>query len=134
MKTENITHHTVITGTVVLLSLLCGGCATEDPSVERGPDGTVAYSVSVEASEPGTKIEINGKVEGIAPLTLKIFGDRDGTFHNFGSDDYTVRAYPPRAEQYPQSRIFKTGTFGIREDKIPQKIYFDFSAPGEKTR
>jgi hypothetical protein len=119
---------------LLLFASLGAGCATNDPSSERGPQNTFAFSVPVESSEPGTKIEVNGKAEGVAPLTIKIFGDRDGTFHNFGSDDFTVRAFPPRPEQYPQSKIFKTGAFGIKEDKIPPRIYFDFNTPAQKTR
>jgi hypothetical protein len=138
-------HNIIRTKALTLLllpAILLAGCATEDPKAvagpqrtdEKGPQNTVIYLVPVESSEPGAKIEVNGKVEGVAPLTIKVFGDRDGTFHNFGSDDFTVRAYSPRTEQYPQSRIFKTGTFGVKDDKIPQRIYFDFSAPGQKTK
>jgi len=83
----------------------------------------------VDSSEPGAKIEVNYQFVGGTPTTIKIFGDRDGTFHNFGSDEFIVRAYPPRASQYPQTKIFKTGAFGIQDDKIPQKIFFDFGRP-----
>lgn len=112
------------------------GCTTPDqPGVERGLHGTIAYSIQIEASEPGTKIEVNHEVVGIAPVTVKVFGDKDGTFHNFGDDEYVVRGFPPKPELYPQTKIFKTGAFSIKDDKIPQRIYFNFQpspakAPG----
>lgn len=114
-----------------LAAVVCG-CAssTSSPKAaapEKGLYGTIAYVIRIEASEPGTKIEVNHQAVGIAPLTVKVFGDRDGTFHNFGSDEYVVRGYPPKPEQFPQTKIFKTGAFGIKDDKIPDRIFFDFS-------
>jgi hypothetical protein len=32
-----------------------------------------------------------GEYFGKIPLTLKIYGDKDGTFHNFGSQEYVVQ-------------------------------------------
>lgn len=111
-----------------LLALCLAGCATnEKPGTEHGPQGTIAYEVMVESNEPGTKIEVNYKFAGVAPLKLKIFGDRDGTFHNFGSDEYIVRAYPTGTNNFPQTKIFKTGAFGIKDDKVPERIYFEFA-------
>jgi len=118
-----------------LLAIIVSGCASPDaPGTERGPQGTIAYNVPVDSSEPGAKIEVNYQFVGGTPTTIKIFGDRDGTFHNFGSDEFIVRAYPPRASQYPQTKIFKTGAFSIRDDKIPQKIFFDFGPADEKPK
>jgi hypothetical protein len=116
-------------------ALLLGGCSTtEKPGVEKGPHGTIAYTIAIEASEPGARIEVNHQMVGTAPLTVKVFGDKDGTFHNFGDDEYVVRGYPPRPEQYPQTKIFKTGAFSIKDDKIPQKIYFDFGPPSNPSK
>jgi hypothetical protein len=116
-------------------ALIMAGCATSDqPGVEKGLHGTIAYIISIEASEPGTKIEVNHQMVGTAPLTVKVFGDKDGTFHNFGSDEYVIRGYPPRPELYPQTKIFKTGAFSIKDDKIPQKVFFDFSAGLDKSK
>lgn len=117
------------------------GCSTPDapspgptPTAEKGLHGTVAYLVQVEASEPGTKIEVNHQSVGVAPVTVKVFGDRDGTFHNFGSDEFVVRGYPPRTELFPQTKIFRTGAFGIKDDRIPQRIYFDFGPDAARPR
>jgi len=118
------------------VAAVVSGCFSPDaagPAVERGSDGSIAYQVPVDSSEPGAKVEVNSKAVGVTPLTIKIFGDRDGTFHNFGSDEFVVRGYPSRPEQFPQTKIFKTGAFGIRDDKIPEKIYFDFGPiPGKR--
>jgi hypothetical protein len=112
-------------------AILSSGCATTSGSkadVEKGQYNTIAYQVSVESNPPGAKIEVNYSPVGVTPLTLKIFGDKDGTFHNFGHDEYIVRAYPPTTNDFPQTRIFKTGTMGIKDDKIPDRIFFDFGS------
>jgi hypothetical protein len=106
---------------------LLPGCETVPPGVEQGPGGTIAYEVSLEASPPGAQIEANGKVLGNAPLRLKIFGDKDGTFHDFGSYYYVIRALPLATNQFVQTRVFRTGRWFTPEDHIPQRIYFDMS-------
>lgn len=107
--------------------VLLVGCETVPPDAERGPHGTIAYEVSVEASEPGARIEVNNEIIGNAPLTLKIFGDKDGTFHDFGSFDYVVRALPVTTNQFEQTRIFRTGHMFTPEDRIPRRIYFNMN-------
>ena len=96
---------------------------------ERGPDGTIAYFVDVETSDPGSRIEANNEDVGKSPMQLKIYGDKDGSFHNFGSYNYTVRAYPVKQGQFIQTKVFHTGGFFTGEDKIPKRIYFDLNAP-----
>lgn len=124
---------TPIRASVFLAAILLAGCGTPDaPNTERGPEGTIAYYVPIESNLPGTKIEVNYNVIGVAPITTKIFGDRDGTFHNFGSDEYTVRAYPPGTNYYPKTMIFKTGAFSIKDDRIPDKIIFNFDPNTDK--
>lgn len=104
------------------------GCSTPlPPGTERGPNGTIAYDVLIEASAPGAKIEANGEIIGNAPLHLKIFGDRDGTFHDFGAYTYEIRALPVTTNQFTQTRIFRTGHLLTPEDRIPQRIYFDMN-------
>jgi hypothetical protein len=120
---------------IAALAIFLGGCAaTDKPGTERGPDGTIAYEVLVESNEPGAKIEVNYRFEGVTPLKIKIFGDRDGTFHNFGSDDFIVRAYPSRTNDFPQTKIFRTGTMGVKDDKIPDRISFEFGPAAGKTK
>jgi hypothetical protein len=116
-------------------AILTNGCATPSgpkADVEKGQYNTIAYHVPVESNPPGVKIEVNYSPAGVTPLTLKIFGDKDGTFHNFGNDEYIVRAYPPGTNDFPQTKIFKTGAFSIKDDKIPEKIFFDFSSGTDK--
>lgn len=78
---------------------------------ERGarPQGTIAYEIEIESSDPGARVEVNGDTLGKTPLKLKVFGDRDGTFHNFGSRDYVVKCYPVQPSQRVQSKAFRTG-------------------------
>src|SRR6478672_2917285 len=95
---------------------LLAGCDTIPPGAERGPNGTMAYYVPITSSEPGVRIEANGEVVGTTPLTLKIWGDPDGTFHDFGSYEYVVRAIPVRTNQFVQARVFRTGKMFSGED------------------
>jgi hypothetical protein len=110
-------------------AIFLAGCETIPPGAERGPNGTMAYDVLIEASEPGARIEANGEPIGNAPIHLKIFGDADGTFHDFGSDYYVVRALPVVTNQFEQTRVFGTGRWFSPEDRIPQRIYFDMNQP-----
>ncbi|MBE7503374.1 MAG: hypothetical protein HS113_24415 [Verrucomicrobiales bacterium] len=114
----------------VVASLL--GCSTTDPgeaSIERGPQGTIAYKVLIESNEPGVRIEANKEYVGTTPLELKIFGDRDGTFHNFGSPHYVIRAIPVKPGQHAHSKFFRTGEAFTGEDLIPKRVFFDMSQP-----
>jgi hypothetical protein len=111
------------------LAGLFAGCETAPPGVEQGPHGTIAYDVQIESLPPGARIEANGQVVGTAPLHLKIFGDKDGTFHDFGSYYYVIRALPIATNQYVQTRVFQTGKMLTPEDHIPSRIDFDLAQP-----
>src|SRR2546421_10763335 len=95
----------LVTAGLAVLGLFTG-CQTVPPGVERGPHGTIAYDVLIEASEPGARIEANGEYIGNTPAHLKIFGDRDGTFHDFGAYQYVIQAFPLTTNQYAQVRAF----------------------------
>ena len=123
MKTTKI----ALLAFVVAGAALLTGCETLPPNVEHGPHGTIAYIVPIDASPPGAKIEVNGQVVGNSPVRIKIFGDRDGTFHDFGSYQYVVRALPLATNQYPQTAAYGTGRMFSHEDRIPDKIYFDMT-------
>ncbi|HHY86863.1 MAG TPA: PEGA domain-containing protein [Verrucomicrobia bacterium] len=112
-----------------LVAVLVAGCETVPPGVERGPHGTIAYDVIVESSEPGVTILVNGEEVGTTPLTLRIWGDKDGTFHDFGSYVYVVQALPLNTNQFTQTRVFRTGRWFTPEDVIPRQIYFDMDQP-----
>jgi hypothetical protein len=88
----------------------------------------MAYYVPVNSSEPGVQIEVNGQVVGQTPLRLKIWGDPDGTFHDFGSYYYVVRALAAHTNQYTQTIAYNTGRAWGVEDRIPHEINFDMSA------
>lgn len=65
---------------------------------------------------------------------LKIYGDKDGTFHNFGRYEYEVVASPVKPGQQLQRKVFKCGGWFTSEDKIPKKIFFDFGVAPEPPR
>jgi hypothetical protein len=111
-----------------LFLVLLSACSTvEDPNIEHGRDGTIAYHVDIETSEPGARVELDNESVGVSPLSLKIFGDRDGTFHNFSGPFCVIRVYPVRPGQYVQTKRFLTGGFFASQDRIPSKLYFDLS-------
>lgn len=111
-------------------ALFLAGCQTPiPPGAERGPNGTMAYDVLIEASDPGARIEVNGQNIGDTPAHLKIFGDPDGTFHDFGSYYYIIRALPQTTNQFEQVRYYRTGHLFTPEDHIPTRIYFDMNRP-----
>ena len=58
---------------------------------------------------------------------MKIFGNKDGTFHDFGSPYYMIRALPVATNQFVQTRLFRTGHHDRPEDYIPKQIYFDMN-------
>lgn len=106
--------------------ILLAGCATDPAGTERGPGGTIAYNISVETEQPGCRIEVNGDYVGKAPTTIKVFGDRDGTFHNFGQPYCEIKAYPPPAiGGVVQIKKFGTGGWFTSDDRIPKTIYFN---------
>ena len=122
-----------------LLSLIFGALATLAMSgcsstghTEHGPNGTIAYYVKIESSDPGARVEVNNDYVGTAPMTLKIFGDKDGTFHNFGSRDYVIQVFPVKEGQHTQTKMFYTGGWWSKEDKIPSRLYFDLNDNSEK--
>ena len=114
-------------GILTLAASWLAGCSTTPPNVERGPQGTIAYLVQVESSEPGVRIEANNDYIGKTPCTLKIFGDKDGTFHNFGSYEYIIRAFANNTNQFTQTKVFRTGGWFSQEDRVPSRIYFDMN-------
>ncbi len=117
----------IIHATGLLAAAFLAGCETIPPGAERGPHGTIAYDILVEASPPGARIEANGQDAGNTPVHLKIFGDTDGTFHDFGYPYYVIRALPLTTNQYEQVRFFGTGQWFGPEDRIPKQIDFDMN-------
>ena len=119
----------IFSGAVAAGIVFLAGCQTVPPGVERGPHGTIAYDVPIEASEPGVRIHVNNEFVGTAPLKLRIWGDKDGTFHDFGSYEYIIQALPNQTNHYTQTRVFRTGRMFSPQDYIPKQVYFDMKQP-----
>ena len=111
----------------VAAALLVPGCASTGDKPEKGPNGTIAYLVEIESSEAGARVEANGDVVGRTPKTLRIFGDKDGTFHNFGSQEYVIQVFPVSTNQTVQSKVFRTGGWFSPEDRVLKHLYFDLN-------
>ena len=116
-------------GLMLTLLLCVTGCETTPPDPNRGPHGTIPYDVLIDATPPGANIEADGQVVGQTPVHLTIYGDKDGTFHDFGKDFYMIRAVPIATNQYPQMAMFGTGHMFGPEDHIPPQINFDMNRP-----
>ena len=111
-------------------AVIVAGCTTPlPPGAEPGPHGTMAYEILIEASEPGADIIANGQSVGRTPVKIKVFGDPDGTFHDFGSYYYEIRATPLATNQYAQVQTFQTGHMMTEQDTIPNRVFFDMNRP-----
>ncbi len=121
-------NHT--TSAVLSGCLLVGlaGCHSTPPE-DRGPDHTEAYYIQIESSVPGVTIQTNGVAAGVTPLSLKVFGDDPGRFHDFGNSEYVIRALPGSTNQFLQTRVFHTGKGSVSGDRIPGVIFFDMNQP-----
>lgn len=107
---------------------MASGCQSTSPGKpERGPNGTIGYQMQIEVSDPGARVEINDEYVGTAPLEVRVWGDPDGTFHNFGSSDYVISVFPVRDGQNRQTKVFRTGGWFSQEDRIPKRLYFDLN-------
>lgn len=126
-------NHPCRSAIALALLLSLSACSTpkapDGGPAEKGRDGTIAYQVLVESNEPGVRIEVNNDYVGTTPVTIKVYGDKDGTFHNFGSPQFIIRALPVKPGQNRQSKIFRTGGWFSAEDTIPRRIFFDMSLP-----
>jgi hypothetical protein len=116
----------LLAAVMVLVAAVLVGCSTT-PDAESGPHGTIAYYVKVESSEPGVSIETNHVYAGTAPLRLKVFGNKDGSFHNFGSPEYVVGALPLTTNQFLQTQSFRTAGKSAPGANIPGLIFFDLN-------
>jgi hypothetical protein len=103
------------------------GCSST-PKADKGPEGTKAFYVQVQTSREGVSIETNNVFAGKAPLVLRLMGDKDGTFHNFGSPQYVIRALPESTNSFIPTQVFKTGDKSSPGDRVPGLIFFDMNS------
>ncbi len=118
---------TLALAAAAIAAIVLTGCQSIPPGAEPGPHNTMAYTILIEATDPGARIEANGEFMGNTPLNLKVFGDPDGTFHDFGSLYFSIKALPIASNHFAQARFFRTGHGLTPEDRIPQRIFFDMT-------
>jgi hypothetical protein len=118
---DNLLNRALVILSCALFIIGCSSTPTDD----KGVEGTKAFYIHVQASREGISIETNNVFAGKAPLTLKLFGDKDGTFHNFGASQYVVRALPESTNHFIPTQAFNTGTKSSPGDRIPGLIFFD---------
>ena len=103
------------------------GCSTTKPKAEQENKELAGFYLRVESSEPGATVETNSVYAGKTPLVLKILGDKDGTFHDFGTPQYVVHVLPVNANYFPQTQVFNAGTKTSPGSRIPTLLFFDMS-------
>ena len=78
---------------------------------------------------------MDGEYAGVSPITVTMYGDKDGTFHGAGDGYTTFRAYPVKPGQFIQTKSFLNGAqafmFG-QQDRIPKRLYFDLNQKTEE--
>ena len=121
-------HQNLILYMSLGIAAFIAGCETT-PSSEKGPEHTKTFYVQVQASVEGVRIETNNAFAGNAPLTLRILGNKDGTFHNFGNPQFVFRALPLTTNGLAPVQVFKAGTSSSPGDRIPGLIFFDMARP-----
>lgn len=119
---------------VWFMIVLISGCETGSRNrPDRGPNGTIAYNVLIESSEAGARVEVNDEHVGKTPVEVRVWGDKDGTFHNFGSADFVIRVFPVRSGQNVQTKTFRTGGWFAQEDRVPRHLFFDLDQKSSGT-
>ena len=112
------------------MAVVVAGCETT-PKGEKGPEHTKSFYVQVQASVEGVRIETNNMYAGTAPVTLRILGNKNGTFHNFaGNPQFVFRALPVTSNGLAPTQVFKAGNSSSPGDRIPGLIFFDMARPG----
>src|SRR5688572_8321008 len=95
-------------GRLILVIMFASACSfsgcVSTPGTEKGPEGTIVHYIEVESNQPA-RIEVNSDALGNTPLKLKVFADKDGTFHNFGNSDYVIQAFPTTTNGVPQTKV-----------------------------
>lgn len=113
------------TSASIALAAFLAGCSTKAPQASVAPAGTVPYDILITANGSGARVTVNGEDMGNTPLHLKVYGDRDGSFHDYGSYSFLVSAHPLTSDQFVQTRVFATNRNTAGGDAIPQAIQFD---------
>jgi hypothetical protein len=90
---------------------------------------TTPHDILITANGGGARITVNGQEMGHTPLHIKVYGDRDGTFHDFGSYSCRIMAYPWDSNQFVQLRVFATNRNAGGGDPIPEAVHFDLDKP-----
>jgi len=127
MLTSGYLNRKALQCTALISAVALVGCKSPNDGLERGPGGTIAYEVLIESEEPGARIEVDGEYVGKTPIKVKVFGDKDGTFHNFHDRNWIVNAYAVHPGGVVQTKEYRTGVWFQGEDKVPSHIFF--SAP-----
>ena len=111
------------------LYLILIGCKSTPQTAGSGPDGTIPHDILVTANGSGATITVNGQEMGHTPLHVKTYGDRDGTFHDFGSYSFLIMAYPSDSHEFVQRQVFATNRNAGGGDTIPEAVHFDLDKP-----
>ena len=114
--------------TVILVTLLLGGCETmdggQDSSLSTQTSAVVSFPVEIVSDPSGAVVEINDDYAGKTPLTVDLEGwQATRTF----ARSHTIVAHPLQAGGYTQIKVFLGWYEASRThgDTIPKTIYFN---------
>ena len=112
---------------------LAFGCASPEPPPSPAPasysppppkydpasDPQPHYSILVESSPPGVRVEFNDEFVGITPCRIRIPGETGRKFGYGQMLEHVFRAIPSNPGCYTQNKTFPKG------GDIPERLFFD---------
>ena len=117
----------------LLLSSMAFGCSAPEPPPVAEPasysppppkydpasDPQPHYSILVESSPPGARIEFNDAFVGTAPCRIRIPGETGRKFSYGQMLEHLFKAIPSTPGCYTQTKSFPKG------GDIPERLFFD---------
>ena len=117
----------------LLLASMAFGCSAPEPPPVAEPasysppppkydpasDPQPHYSILVESSPPGARIEFNDAFVGTAPCRIRIPGETGRKFGYGQMLEHVFRAIPSNPGCYSQNKTFPKG------GDIPERLFFD---------
>ena len=83
----------------------------------------------MDSSPQGAVIEADKDYVGKTPCSVRVWGDKDGTFHHYRTRYVELTASLPGA--VPQTKRFQTGAAFSPKDTIPKHVFFEFGTTRE---
>lgn len=123
----------ISTAATLLLASLFAGCSFLEPYPTPGPIPTAMpaprydpasdpqphYTILVESSPPGVRLEFNDEFVGTTPCRVRISGEAGRKFSHSTAHRHVFKALPPDTGGSTQIKSFSEGS------DIPEHLFFD---------